>query len=149
MSKFKVRITRVETYTHEVDIEAETAEAAKKIVEENDMEGEYDHHFDCLEDVSTEYDVGETKSWYDWESLTEADHKAVSRDSARRGWGYSLADLMKEIAKFRKAMEKGDRHATSMICARLEDCNYHKVCGKLADGDLIGAEYTAKAIYAE
>ena len=149
MSKFTVKITRTETYTHEVEIEAETAEAAKRIVEENDMAGEYEQNFDCFDDVSTEYEVTDHMNyWYDWQSLTEADHRAVSRDSAHRGWSYSLADLMKEIAKFKKAMRKGDRHATSMICARLEDCNYHDVCGKLANGDLIGAEYTAKAIYA-
>lgn len=149
MSKFTVKITRIETYTHEVEIEADTAEAAKRIVEENDMAGEYEQNFDCFDDVSTEYEVTDHMNyWYDWQSLTKADHRAVSRDSAHRGWGYSLDDLNKEFDKFKKAMQKGDRHATSMICARLEDCNYHTICGKLADGDLAGAREAAEEMYA-
>lgn len=148
MSKFKVEITRIETYRRTVEVEAETAEAAKALAEANEQENEYADMFDCPDEVSTEFSVP-PENWYDWKSLTEADHNAVQRDSMRRGWGYSLADLKKEIANFKKAMAKGDRHATSMICARLEDCNYHDVCGRLSEGDLDGAMAAAVAIYAE
>lgn len=146
MSKFKVEITRIETYRRTVEVEAETAEAAKALAEANEQENEYADMFDCPDEVSTEFSVP-PENWYDWKSLTVSDHNAVQRDSMRRGWGYSLADLKKEIAKFKKAMEKGDRHATSMICARLEDCNYHDVCGRLSEGDLDGAMEKAVAIY--
>ena len=152
MSTFKVKITRIETTVREVEVEADDAEAAKKIAEGNDMKGEYDDMFDNLrpDDITTEYEVTDHENyWYDWQSLTAADQRAVSRDSMRRGWGYTMDDLMTEFAKFKRAIQKGDRHATSMICARLEDCNYHTICGKLANGDLAGAKDAAEEMYAE
>ena len=163
---YTVVVQRTEVYNLEVKIEAETPEQAVEIARERDAENEYAQEFDCPDTVEVSvFHAGEKRetapapkvvpppaghdSWYDWQSLTDADHNAVQRDSVRRRWGYSLADLRKEIADFKNAMAKGDIHATSMICARLEDCNYHEVCGKLADGDMAAATRAAEAIYAE
>lgn len=143
--KFKVEITRTETYRRTVEVDAETAEAAVTAARANEQANQYAELFDAPDGVSTEF----AASFYDPSLLTEADWRAVQRDSMRRRWGYSLADLKEEIANFRRAMGKGDFHATSMICARLEDCNYHGVCGRLAEGDLEGATAAAEEIYAE
>lgn len=163
---YTVVVQRTEVYNLEVKIEADSPEQAVAIARERESENEYAQDFDCPDTVKVSvFHAGEKReaataskvvpppaghdSWYDWQSLTETDHHKVSADSMRRGWGYSLADLRKEIADFKKAMEKGDLHATSMICARLEDCNYHDVCGKLAEGDMAAATKAAEAIYAE
>ena len=161
---YTVVVQRTEVYNLEVKIEADSPEQAVEIARERESENEYAQEFDCPDTVGVSvFHAGEKRetapkvvpppaghdSWYDWQSLTEADHHKVSADSLRRHWGYSLADLRKEIANFKKAMAKGDIHATSMICARLEDCNYHDVCGKLADGDMAAATRAAEAIYAE
>lgn len=164
---YTVVVQRTEVYNLEVKIEADSPEQAVAIARERESENVYAQEFDCPDSVEVSvFHAGEKRettpapapkvipppaghdSWYDFQSLTEADHHKVSADSMRRGWGYSLADLRKEIANFRKAMAKGDIHATSMICARLEDCNYHEVCGKLADGDMAAATKAAEAIYA-
>lgn len=165
---FKVVVQRTERYTHEAAIRAASMEEAIEKARQMSADGEFNTYWDCPDTVEVSvFHAGEKRetapapapkvipppagrdSWYDWQSLTEADHHKVSADSMRRGWGYSLADLRKEIANFKKAMAKGDIHATSMICARLEDCNYHDVCGKLAEGDIAGATKAAEAIYAE
>ena len=165
---YTVVVQRTEVYNLEVKIEADSPEQAVAIAREREAENEYAQKFDCPDTVEVSvFHAGEKRetapapapkvipppaghdSWYDWQGLTDADHHKVSADSMRRGWGYSLADLRKEIANFKKAMAKGDIHATSMICARLEDCNYHDVCGKLAEGDIAGATKAAEAIYAE
>ena len=163
---YTVVVQRTEVYNLEVKIEADSPEQAVEIARERESENEYAQKFDCPDTVKVSvFHAGEKRettpapkvvpppaghdSWYDWQSLTEADKRKVFADSARRGWGYSIADLRKEIANFKKAMVKGDIHATSMICARLEDCNFHDVCGKLADGDMAAATRAAEAIYAE
>lgn len=165
---FNVVVKRIAHYTHEVAIRATSMEEAIEKARQAHAAGEFDSYWDVPDAVETAVFPSDKKrkiypapapkvvpppaghdSWYDWQSLTEADHHKVSADSMRRGWGYSLADLRKEIANFKKAMAKGDLHATSMICARLEDCNYHEVCGKLADGDMAAAAKAAEAIYAE
>ena len=165
---YTVVVQRTEVYNIEVKIEADSPEQAVEIARERESENEYAQDFDCPDTVEVSvFHAGEKRktypapapkvvpppaghdSWYDWQSLTEADQHKVAVASARRGWGYSLAALRKEIANFQKAMAKGDLHATSMICARLEDCNYQDVCGKLAEGDIAGATKAAEAIYAE
>lgn len=165
---FKVVVKRIAHYTHEEAIRAASMEEAIEKARQAHAAGEFDSYWDVPDAVETAVFPSDTKrkiyhapapkvipppaghdSWYDFQSLTEADHHKVSADSTRRGGGYSLADLRKEIANFKKAMAKGDLHATSMICARLEDCNYHDVCGKLADGDMAAATRAAEAIYAE
>ncbi len=165
---FKVVVQRIARYTHEEAIRATSMEEAIEKARQAHATGAFDSYWDVPDAVETAVFPSDKKrkiypapapkvvpppaghdSWYDWQSLTEADHHKVSADSTRRGWGYSLADLRKEIANFKKAMAKGDLHATSMICARLEDCNYHDVCGKLAEGDMAAATRAAEAIYAE
>lgn len=51
--KFKIRIRRVETYIHDTEVEADSAEAAVKAVEDLYDEGEYDSEFDFWDDVET------------------------------------------------------------------------------------------------
>ena len=55
MSKFKVRITRVETYTRDVEVEAESIEDALAKAEENEQDNEYAELFDCPDDVQTSF----------------------------------------------------------------------------------------------
>jgi hypothetical protein len=55
MSKFKVRITRVETYYRDVEVEAESIDDAIAKVEENEQDNEYAELFDCPDDVQTSF----------------------------------------------------------------------------------------------
>ena len=55
MSKFKVRITRVETYYRDVEVEAESIEDALAKAEENEQDNEYCDLFDYPDDVQTSF----------------------------------------------------------------------------------------------
>ena len=57
MSKFKVRITRVETYCRDVEVEAENQDDARAKAEENEQDNEYSALFDCPDDVKTYFNV--------------------------------------------------------------------------------------------
>lgn len=57
MRKFKVRITRVETYTRDVEVEAENLGDAFVKAEENEKNNEYAELFDCPDDVQTSFVV--------------------------------------------------------------------------------------------
>ena len=57
MSKFKVRITRVETYVRDVEVEAESIEDAIAKAEDNEQDNEYAELFDCPDDVQTSFNV--------------------------------------------------------------------------------------------
>lgn len=87
--------------------------------------------------------------WFDYEILSGKDMNAVSCDAARRKWGFSERSLLAQIRKFEKAMVKGDKHGTSLVCALLEDCNFHDICGLLAEGDVEGARVAARNIFKE
>ena len=53
MSKFLVTITRVETYTHEVEVDAENEEMAEEIVYNREQNNEFADKFGCPDDVYT------------------------------------------------------------------------------------------------
>ena len=55
MNKFKVRITRVETYYRDVEVEAENIEDAIAKAEDNEQDNEYAELFDCPDDVQTSF----------------------------------------------------------------------------------------------
>ena len=53
--KFKIRITRVETYTRDVEVEADSLEAALAMVEDREADNEYAEMFDMPDDVKTSF----------------------------------------------------------------------------------------------
>ena len=74
--------------------------------------------------------------WLDRNLVTESDKETMLKKLTLRGWGYSKSDLKNEILKFKRAMDKGDVHATSLIFMELEEANYHDICGSLYRGDI-------------
>ena len=55
MRKFKVRITRVETYNRDVEVDAENLDDAIAKAEENEQDNEYADLFDMPDDVQTSF----------------------------------------------------------------------------------------------
>ena len=53
--KYKVRITRTETYYRDVEVEADNIEDAIEKAEENEQDNEYAELFDCPDDVQTSF----------------------------------------------------------------------------------------------
>ena len=70
MSKFKVRITRVETYSRDVEVEAESMDDAIAKVEDNEQNNEYAELFDCPDDVQTSFE--DANSGDEGENLPDA-----------------------------------------------------------------------------
>lgn len=68
--------------------------------------------------------------------LTEKEQDAVCAKSARIRWGFTPKSIR---AEFRRYM-KGNDKTKAKVCYLLEDCNYHTLCGYLADCDVEAAE---------
>ena len=56
MKKFKVKMTRVETYERVVEIEANSIDEAVRKVKDNERENEYYAMFDSPDDVETTFE---------------------------------------------------------------------------------------------
>ena len=70
-----------------------------------------------------------------WKMLTKKEHDAVCAKSARIRWGFTPKSIR---AEFRRYM-KGNDKTKAKVCCLLEDCNYHTLCGYLANGDVSAA----------
>lgn len=74
MSKFKVTITRKETYTLEVDVDAENEEQAEAIVRQRDDDNEFSEKFGLPDDVETHFeatDMGDPTRTYTLPELAD------------------------------------------------------------------------------
>lgn len=73
MSKFKVRITRVETYYVDVEVEADSIDDAIAKVEDNEQDNEYADLFDCPDDVQTTFKDANDRGTYRLRELASLD----------------------------------------------------------------------------
>lgn len=63
--KMKVRITRVETYYRDVEVEAATADEAVETAKRKEAANEYANLFDLPDDVESEFKVVDGDGWAD------------------------------------------------------------------------------------
>ena len=70
-----------------------------------------------------------------WKMLTKKEQEAVRAKSARIDWGFTPKTIR---AEFRRYM-KGNDKTKAKVCSLLEDCNYHTLCGYLANGNVQAA----------
>ena len=70
-----------------------------------------------------------------WKMLNDKEKDAVCAKSARIRWGFTPKTIR---AEFRRYMRGNDK-TKAKVCYLLEDCNYHTLCGYLANGDVAAA----------
>lgn len=71
-----------------------------------------------------------------WKLLTDKERQAVGRTAARIRWGFTPETIRKQFHRF----QKGDNKVKAKVCALLEECNYHTLCGYLSNLDIVAAK---------
>ena len=66
------------------------------------------------------------------EILTDAEKNEVACYSARIMWGFSPESIREQIKRY----QNGDIKEKAKVCYLLEDCNFHELCGYLAEGKI-------------
>jgi hypothetical protein len=71
-----------------------------------------------------------------WKMLNGQEEDEIRAYSAKIGWGFNETSI-REL--FKRYME-GDLKEKAKVCYLLEDCNYHTLCGFLAEGKVAEAK---------
>ena len=66
-----------------------------------------------------------------YRTLTDEERELVTDYSAYIRWGFSPETIRAEFWHWKM----GDLKAKAKVCYLLEDCNYHTLCGYLANGE--------------
>lgn len=66
-----------------------------------------------------------------WEMLSDKESKAVGEEAMRIRWGFTPKTIRKQYNRF----VNGSIKVKAMVCALLEECNYHTLCGYLSVND--------------
>ena len=70
-----------------------------------------------------------------YEILNEKERDEVADYSVKILWGFSPESIREQIKRF----ENGDIKEKAKVCYLLEDCNYHTLCGLLANEEIAEA----------
>ena len=146
MSKFNVKMTRTETYSHSIVIEAASAEEAEKIASKRELENEFYDKWGLPDNVATHYTAEEIEDPNRTYTLSELAEK-VDIDSWVEGISAMCAmdEIRKEVYDMANMVEDED----NPICPAEFETEYTELADKYKfrfnrKGEIVSFDLTKK-----